>query len=761
MDSRVLEVQEWLNSTYGGNSNYSTIDEDGITGSETCKALIKAMQIELSVSPVDGVWGDDTSSAFSSLSVDSDSTDESIQRQIYILQGGFYCKGIDPGGFTGYFGEDTEAAVIEFETDAGLTTQTGIASAMIMKALLNTDAYTLLSGGDSMIRTIQQALNDNYYEYIGLIPCDGVYAKVTCRALISGLQVEQKKEYSDTDVDGIWGTTTMSRCPTLQRYGTVTNKQYVYLLQYALYVNGFDPNGFDGAFGSGVQSAVKSFQSFVGLTSDGIVGKQTWASLMVSYGDADRDCAAADCMTPLTEETAALLVADGKTAVGRYISGGTNKCLTIDELRIIYNAGLKLFPIYQTSGNYADYFSVKKGRSDAYKAYKNYRNLQIPDGGTVYFAVDYDATVSDITENIIPYFEGINERLNALGNTRFGVGVYAPRYVCTQLRAAGLTISSFVCDMSSGFACNIGHTLPEDWAFDQIKTTTLEDGESSLEIDNDFTSERDSSITADPDSYEETSEPTLAEYNVISDICECFGIDLDLLGTEIEYDVEMPIIVESGVEIYAVCKQSATAPDADYKISLPVTNGEISSVNFVSGLENVTTEIPILSECVDFSGLAAAIDSGMIQVEVSLITDISGEPAFALEITSIATQSESNQLETVLSVGVKIVFSSDSSYYQALLQTQEVLSSDELEAVIYAYTQMIDSEEAASGQGVISSDSENAVVYAVLAGMSVAMFLILATAGGWEVAAAAAGLALLISSAGDMGNITTDYFKSN
>lgn len=755
MDVMVKKVQEWLNNTYGGNSNYTTIDEDGIAGNTTCKALVKAMQIELGITPVDGIWGEDTSIAFQSLSIDSDPTNECIKRQIYILQGGFYCKGIAPGGFTGTFGTGTESAVKTFETHAGLTTQTGIASAMIMKALLNTDAYTLLSNGDATIREIQQSLNDKYNEYIGLIPCDGVYAKTTCRALISGLQAEQKKEYSNTDVDGIWGSVTMNRCPTLQRYGTITNKQYVYLLQYALYVNGFDPNGFDGGFGSGVQKAVKNFQSFVALTSDGIVGPRTWASLMVSYGDSSRACSAADCMTPLTDETAALLVADGKTAVGRYITGNSNKCLTINELKIIYGAGLRLFPIYQTSGNKASYFTRKKGRTDAYKAYQKYESLHIPDGAVVYFAVDYDASITDITEHIIPYFEGINERLNELGNAHFGVGVYAPRYVCTQLQVAGLTISSFVCDMSSGFACNIGRTLPENWAFDQIKTLTLSNDNASLEIDNDYTSERDSSIFADPDSYQEVVNPTLAEYNVISKVCDCFGIDTELLGVEFEYGTEFPLIMTDSVEMYGTISHSATAPDSTYKVSISVSNGEISSPSFVSGLTNVSTEIPIISDCVDFNGLALAVDAGTIQVEVSAATLTSGKPALALEITSVAVQSETNKLESVLSVGIKFVFSQDSSDYENMLQATSVLGTEELVAAVAAYEQMIELEKNAVSYDVVNADSVKANGYALLTGAAIISVVAigafaLVTSGGAAVAISSATVFLsqLVGAAG-------------
>lgn len=51
------------------------------------------------------------------------------------------------------------------------------------------------------------------------------------------------------------------------------------LIQCMLYCRGYNPNGIDGIFGSGTERAVKSFQSNNGLTSDGIVGKNTFEKL--------------------------------------------------------------------------------------------------------------------------------------------------------------------------------------------------------------------------------------------------------------------------------------------------------------------------------------------------------------------------------------------------------------------------------------------------------------------------------------------------
>lgn len=64
--------------------------------------------------------------------------------------------------------------------------------------------------------------------------------------------------------------------PTL-RQGSVG--VYVCVLQDALEVSGQAYVGIDGYFGANTARAVRSFQSQQGLSSDGIVGCQTWTRL--------------------------------------------------------------------------------------------------------------------------------------------------------------------------------------------------------------------------------------------------------------------------------------------------------------------------------------------------------------------------------------------------------------------------------------------------------------------------------------------------
>lgn len=447
------------------------------------KGLIRGLQIELGESTIDGIFGNGTATKFNTmfpngLSESTDDSSQNVKNIIYILQGGFYCRGIDPETFNGFFGIQTTDAVKEFQTQAGITPD-GIVTAKIMKPILTTDAFTLLSSGDSKIREIQQALNSKYSSYMDLIPTNGLSDRKTSKGLIVGLQ----KEINVT-VDGIWGPGTLNACPTLQRGST--KKNLVYILQYALYINGFDPNGFDGGFGNGVVNAVKNFQNFVKLDSDGIVGKQTWASLLISYGDKNRTVTACDTSKKITHNTAKVLKNNGYQIVGRYLTG-SNKGLTIEELQIIIEEGLKVFLIYQENGTRKENFTHETGIQNACKAVAAAKQLRIPSGSTIYFAIDFDATDAQVTKYILEYFKGIS---NTFDGT-YKIGVYGARNICTRVSNAGYATSSFVADASSGYSGNAGYKLPTNWTYDQIVTdTTITDAEyGSLLIDKDVYSE--------------------------------------------------------------------------------------------------------------------------------------------------------------------------------------------------------------------------------------------------------------------------------
>lgn len=95
---------------------------------------------------------------------------------------------------------------------------------------------------------------------------------------VARLQAECNKQgFSKQNVDGIAGPATLAGCPTLKKgaQGNITK-----LLQERLVKLGYNTNGVEGIFGSGTYAAVREFQNTRGLSSDGIVGQNSWRKLL-------------------------------------------------------------------------------------------------------------------------------------------------------------------------------------------------------------------------------------------------------------------------------------------------------------------------------------------------------------------------------------------------------------------------------------------------------------------------------------------------
>ncbi|MBT2616106.1 MULTISPECIES: peptidoglycan-binding protein [unclassified Bacillus (in: firmicutes)] len=128
--------------------------------------------------------------------------------------------------------------------------------------------------GNQTIKSIQKTLNSRYNTKIDV---DGYYGPNTKKALIKGFQTELNKQYgAKIKVDGIWGPQTKAASPNV-REGAEGN--ITYILQAALYLEGHNPHGMDGIFGSGTEITVKAFQRANGLSADGIAGENTFAKL--------------------------------------------------------------------------------------------------------------------------------------------------------------------------------------------------------------------------------------------------------------------------------------------------------------------------------------------------------------------------------------------------------------------------------------------------------------------------------------------------
>lgn len=521
-DEMVHLTQRWLNQEYGDVEGFGTVTENGKTGWNTVYGLLRALQYELGITELANSFGATTTSLYEQniLSRNDGATD----RKYAILQCALWCKGYNPGYniseangkvvIDEIFDSKVEQAVINLKKDAGFIEPDGVVTVNVMKALLSMDSFKLLStyGGSEAIRAMQQELNRKYEKYTGLNPCDGIYGRNTNKALIYALQAEEKLPIGTAN--GNFGATTKLCCPEIP-YEADTNAaksypgteesgfyteaeiiEFTKLLQYALLVNGFDTGTVDGVFDDELRQKLTEFQTAYALKVTGTVDKSTWMSLLTSSGDTSRSAVAADCATILTAEKAKTLYDNGYRYIGRYLTGtyngGVSKAITKEEAEIIFAAGLRFFPIYQTSARTEAYFTETQGTEDAKLAVEAAEKLGIPENTVIYFAVDFDATASQINSTVLPYFEKVNE---VMSKSIYKTGVYGTRNVCINTAAKGYTFSSFVSDMSTGFSGNLGFSLPSDWAFDQFATVSLGSGDGYIEIDKNGFSGRDCGVS--------------------------------------------------------------------------------------------------------------------------------------------------------------------------------------------------------------------------------------------------------------------------
>ncbi|WP_415273276.1 glycoside hydrolase domain-containing protein [Bacillus siamensis] len=626
MDEMVLETQQWLNETYKGRHGYNKVPENGKTGWDTIYGLTRALQIELGISEPADNFGPTTQRLFKPLK--KQAPDSKPTNMNYILQGALWCKGFNPGGFSGVFYENTESAVKEFQKAAGLTKQDGIVTALIMKALLDMSAFRLVAGGDKKIRQIQQNLNRDYNDYIGLMPCDGLYARDTNKALIYALQ---KEEGMSTSVaNGFFGNGTTSLCPTLTPGDSRTG--FVLIVQYALYCNGksFDPGEFDGKYGVGVVSAVKAFQEFMCLPQTGYADMPTIKALLSSSGDTTRAASACDTAAIITADTAKTLRENGYKIVGRYLTGNvrtssglTSKALTSKELSTIFDAGLSVFPIYQDGGYESSYFVKDQGTRDAYSAASAARRLGFPSGTTIYFAVDFDAYDYEVTDKIIPYFQEIKSafmKMQAFSTApKYEIGVYGPRNICIRTAEAGLTKYSFTANMSTGFSGNLGYPMPKNWAFDQFYEGTIGSGAGKVAIDKDGYSGKDSGVS----SVHPPSDPVYdARLRTLTDILTTIPAlenVPNLANAMFEFDKTETIYASPEMDILLSTSLLATVPSEGSPNTVTITNGKPGA--YITGLMG-DSQVSFTASQIDsyqnlLNSLSLSVRNGYLEVYVN------------------------------------------------------------------------------------------------------------------------------------------------
>lgn len=610
-DSLVLLTQQWLNKTYVNVSGYQKVTEDGKTGWPTIYALIHGLQHELGIKELSNNFGDTTKKLYNE-KVLTQLKNGYSGNVVYLIQGAFWCKGISPKAFDGVFSNYTQAAVHEFQQDAGFS-EGMVFNADWAKALFDMSAFVLVSGGDSTVRAMQQWLNASYYEYFGILPCDGIYQRDTNIALIYALQAEEGLGVGEAN--GNYGETTTKLTPTL----TIgDNSTFTKILQYALYVNGFYLSGpFDGKYTEAVAEAVAQFAGFMMLGANtGVANVTIFKGLLTSNGDTNRSAEGVDTSTQLTDEQVQVLVDNKVRYVGRYLTGTVgsgvderDKFLTVEEIDRITGAGLSIFPIYQDGGADLNYFNASQGAIDGFTAAEAARKLGIPRGTYIYFAVDIDIQQGDISGTVLPYFTNIYDQVIKYG---YAIGVYGTRNICSQVIKNGYATYAFVSDMSTGYSGNLGFPMPQEWAFDQFIEFTMTSSSGSVGIDQVAVSGND--IGFDTIDINESGIP-----DGILDKVNGVGVVLPLLRNMGKVTITLDQEYSEKNELYSIyvkLSESVISGSGDNVTSYTVSDGKLSN-SFIKNMQSLYDFTKQPSNINTLTSLAKIIQKGTIRVDVA------------------------------------------------------------------------------------------------------------------------------------------------
>jgi peptidoglycan hydrolase-like protein with peptidoglycan-binding domain len=207
----------------------------------------------------------------------------------------------------------------------------------------------------------------------------------------------------------------------------------------------------DGIFGPKSDTGTRSYQTTAGLSSDGVVGPGTMtkartdgyqSSTGAGIGGVDSNI---DC-SPF----AATIFAQGTGFVARYYSDNPRKKLTPAEAQALSAASLSIVTVFEDSNNKPEFFSAAAGKGHAATALAQAAAVKQPAGTAIYFAVDFDASMADISGPVTDYFRAVHSAF-AAAPTRYAVGVYGSGKTCRAILDAQLATFTWLTG-SIGFA---------------------------------------------------------------------------------------------------------------------------------------------------------------------------------------------------------------------------------------------------------------------------------------------------------------------
>jgi hypothetical protein len=159
-----------------------------------------------------------------------------------------------------------------------------------------------------------------------------------------------------------------------------------------------------------------------------------------------------------TKSKISCLSSQGVQTVIRYYNFSNSqsfpeKRLELAEAQTLASHGMRIAVVFQQRQNQIADFSESKGLAAGRRAYRHaHDNIGQPAGSGIYFSVDFDASASEIVNNVAPYFKGIKAAFaeESGGRSEYRTGAYGSGLVCTTLTEKGLLDLSWLA-MSRGF----------------------------------------------------------------------------------------------------------------------------------------------------------------------------------------------------------------------------------------------------------------------------------------------------------------------
>lgn len=166
----------------------------------------------------------------------------------------------------------------------------------------------------------------------------------------------------------------------------------------------------------------------------------------------------------------------GIESIGRYINPSNpsgEKTVKAPEARAIAAAGMKLFLVCEGWGgsdNFAHHdINAATGKRDAEFCIDYAEKVGAPTGACIYFAIDTDASQSEIKTFVLPYFQAISD---AFADSDYRIGAYSSGDVLTAVDSL-VDLTWLSCSLGWSGSRDYLNEKPTPWAIRQHTPQTI------------------------------------------------------------------------------------------------------------------------------------------------------------------------------------------------------------------------------------------------------------------------------------------------